>query len=109
MPEALTEKNQMRGSSRVSTLEAARQQNIIVLVSASILQGRLSSRLPDEIVNVFRDLKTDAQRSLQFVRSTPGVTSALVGMSQKVHVESNLDLATIPPLGWDTLQPLFGS
>jgi aryl-alcohol dehydrogenase-like predicted oxidoreductase len=109
MPEALTSKNQMLGSSEVSTLEAAGQQNMIVLASASILQGRLSSRLPDVVVDVFPDLKTDAQRSLQFVRSTPGVTSALVGMSQKAHVEENLEVGKTLPRAWETLQPLFSS
>ena len=109
MPEALTLKNQMLGSSRVSTLSAALKQNMIVLASASILQGRLSSSLPDEVVQVFQELKTDAQRSLQFVRSTPGVTSALVGMSQKVHVEENLELAKSSPRAWATLQPLFSN
>ena len=42
--------------------------------------------------------KGDAQRALQFTRSTPGIAVALVGMSQVRHVEENLALAAVPPL-----------
>jgi aryl-alcohol dehydrogenase-like predicted oxidoreductase len=107
MPEAFVNRNQMLGSQSVSTLEAAKRQDIIVLASASILQGRLAADLPQFVSEFFKDLSVDAQRSLQFVRSTPGVTSALVGMSQKKHVEENLQLAKYPPVSWDTLQELF--
>jgi aryl-alcohol dehydrogenase-like predicted oxidoreductase len=107
MPEAFVSRNQKFGSQSVSTLEAARLQNMIVLASASILQGRLSADLPEFVVEFFKELPTDAMRSLQFVRSTPGVTSALVGMSQKRHVEENLLLAKHSPLTWDILQGFF--
>lgn len=107
MPEAMASRNQMFGAQAVSTFEAARLQNMIVLASASILQGRLSRDLPERIEKFFSQLPTDAQRSLQFVRSAPGVTSALVGMSQKKHVEENLALAKHSPLAWEALQGLF--
>jgi aryl-alcohol dehydrogenase-like predicted oxidoreductase len=41
-------------------------------------------------------LETDAQRALQFVRSAPGVGTALVGMSRLEHVEENLRLVEKP-------------
>jgi aryl-alcohol dehydrogenase-like predicted oxidoreductase len=40
----------------------------------------------------------DAQRALQFARSAPGLTCALVGMRDPVHVAQNLALAGIAPL-----------
>ena len=52
-------------------------------------------------------LGSDAQRSLQFVRSTPGVTSALVGMKTAAHVRDNLALATRPHLAADQFAALF--
>lgn len=107
MPEALLEKNQNFGSTVVSTLEAAKNYGMIVLSSASILQGRLSRNLPEFMSDFFPDLKTDAQRSIQFVRSTPGVTSALVGMSSIKHVHENLAVAQIEPERWERLSQLF--
>ncbi len=107
MPEAFVGKNQKFGSQSVSTLEAARLQEMIVLASASILQGRLSADLPEFVTDFFKDLPTDAQRSIQFVRSTPGVTSALIGMSRKAHVEENFLLAKRSPVAWETFQRLF--
>jgi aryl-alcohol dehydrogenase-like predicted oxidoreductase len=41
---------------------------------------------------------TDAQRALQFARSTPGITCALVGMKTTAHAEENAALAKIEPL-----------
>jgi aryl-alcohol dehydrogenase-like predicted oxidoreductase len=41
------------------------------------------------------------------VRSTPGVTTALVGMSRRAHVEENLRLARLPPASAEDYQRLF--
>lgn len=108
MHEALTKKNQEVDGERLSTLEAAQRLDITVICSASILQGQLARNLPPEITEVFRDLETDAQRSLQFVRSTPGVTAGLVGMKQLSHVEENLKVAQLPPVSWEQYSKLFG-
>ncbi|MCI0416317.1 aldo/keto reductase [bacterium] len=107
MPEALLSKNQKYGSQSVSLLEAAHLQKIIVLCSASILQGQLARNLPGFVGRFFHDLSTDAQRSIQFVRSTLGVTSALVGMSNPKHVEENLQVAQTPRVPWEKMRQLF--
>ena len=52
-------------------------------------------------------LETDAQRAVQFVRSTPGVGAALVGMQRLAHVEENARLGRVPPLAWSRFQRLF--
>jgi aryl-alcohol dehydrogenase-like predicted oxidoreductase len=107
MPEALTDRNQQLGDEMLSILEAARSLDITVMCSASILQGQLARDLPPFVGEVFDDLQTDAQRSLQFVRSTPGVTVALVGMKRIEHVEGNLRVAESPPASLDHLVRLF--
>ncbi|MBI2361617.1 MAG: aldo/keto reductase [Deltaproteobacteria bacterium] len=107
MAEALTRKNQEVGGEKVSALEAAQRLGITVMCSASILQGQLARELPPFVGEVFDGLETDAQRSLQFVRSTPGVTAALVGMKQIRHVEENLRVAQIPPASPDQYARLF--
>jgi aryl-alcohol dehydrogenase-like predicted oxidoreductase len=50
---------------------------------------------------------SEALASIQFVRSTPGVSTALVGMSRIAHVEENLSLVKIAPVGLETFQNLF--
>jgi len=50
---------------------------------------------------------TDAQSALQFTRSAPGLTTALVGMSRPQHVEENLALAARPPLDPEEFAALF--
>jgi aryl-alcohol dehydrogenase-like predicted oxidoreductase len=109
MPEALLSKNQKYGSQSVSLLEAAHLQKMIVLSSASILQGQLARDLPGFVSRFFDNLSTDAQRSIQFVRSTLGVTSALVGMSSPKHVEENLQVARTPRVPWEKMRQLFSN
>jgi len=67
------------------------------MASASILQGRLAADLSDVIGGRLGEFRTDAQRANQFTRSTPGATTALVGMSRVAHVEENLEVAAVPP------------
>ena len=61
MPEATT------------VIEEAQRLGVSVVTSASLLQGRIPP-----------------QMAIEFVRSTPGITTALIGMSRVEHVEENL-------------------
>ena len=54
-------------------VDEAQKLGVTVVTSASLLQGRI----PPE-------------RAMEFVRSTPGITTALIGMSRVEHVEENL-------------------
>lgn len=107
MPEAFGLQNQPSDSEMISVCEAATRLGLIVMASASLLQGRLAQRLPDFIGQNLRGLETDAQRAIQFVRSTPGITTALVGMSRVSHVEQNLQTARVPPAALDDFMNLF--
>jgi aryl-alcohol dehydrogenase-like predicted oxidoreductase len=82
---------------RVTTLEAAGRLGITVVASAALLQGRLSRGLPSQVTEELPGFATDGQRAIQFSRSAPGVTAALVGMSRPAHVEENLHVASIAP------------
>ncbi|MGH9883821.1 MAG: aldo/keto reductase, partial [Pyrinomonadaceae bacterium] len=97
MPEALTLGNHKVNGEKVSVIEAARAFDITVVSSASIFQGRVAGGLPDALRESLGSLRTDAQTAIQFVRSTPGITTALVGMSSREHVEENLELAQFAP------------
>ena len=108
MAEALTYSNQLIGErSRASILSAARHYGIAVCASASIMQGRLARRLPAVVEEVLGGLKTDAQRSIQFTRSTPGVDVALVGMKSRAHVVENIATARVAPADQTSLSRLF--
>jgi len=110
MPEALIVRNQSAaGGTSVSLLEAAHRAGIFVMASASLSQGQLASGLPPEVNEALEDLESDGQRAIQFVRSTPGISVALVGMSQPEHVEENLVLAKQPPAGVEQFKRLFRS
>ncbi|MGH9400727.1 MAG: aldo/keto reductase [Terriglobia bacterium] len=107
MPEALVKPTQLMDGRNVPFLRAASGLDLMVFASASLLQGQLTEGLPPEITRHFPRLKTDAQRAIQFVRSTPGITCALVGMSQARHVEENLGAAAVPPLNLEEYQAVF--
>lgn len=107
MPEAFTLPSQSVGGEPVTVLEAARRLGIYVVVSASIYQGQLTRNLPPLLGEVLPGLGTDAQRAIQFVRSTPGVGTALVGMKRRAHVEENAAVAGRAPVGWAEFQRLF--
>lgn len=98
MPEAFVLQNQVVAGQPLSFLEAAELLGITVVASASILQGRVARGLPEAMREPLGSLATDAQSGIQFVRSTPGITTALVGMSNREHVEENLQLARVEPV-----------
>jgi len=106
MPEASSFANQPVAGETVTVLEAAARLGLSVAISASLLQGRLAE-LPSRMSDHIPDLATSAQRAVQFVRSTPGVTTALVGMKQTAHVEDILALARHPLLSPADISRLF--
>jgi aryl-alcohol dehydrogenase-like predicted oxidoreductase len=108
MPEALTLPNQqLDEAGPITLLAAAAALGVTVVSSASILQGRVAQGLPESIREPLGSLATDALTAIQFVRSTPGITTALIGMSNVKHVEENLQLAHIPPAHHDDYARLF--
>jgi aryl-alcohol dehydrogenase-like predicted oxidoreductase len=97
MPEAYAAATQVVDGERLTPVDAAARLGIAIVASASLLQGQLSRRLPQALTDAFPALETSAQRALQFVRSTPGITTALVGMGSRAHVAENLALARSEP------------
>jgi aryl-alcohol dehydrogenase-like predicted oxidoreductase len=78
-----------------------------VMASASIYQGRLAQALPEVIADFLPGFASDAQRAVQFVRSTPGIGTALVGMKSIPHVDQGVGVATTVPMGWEQFGRLF--
>jgi aryl-alcohol dehydrogenase-like predicted oxidoreductase len=88
----------MREAASRGVLEVARLAGITVVASAALLQARLAGGLPEELRQKLPGLHTDAQRAIQYARSTPGITVALAGMSQTAHVMENLAVSVVRPL-----------
>ena len=107
MTEAFTRANQQVNNEAVSALEAAERLGIYVMASASVHQGQLTRNLPPVLSELLSGLTTDAQRALQFVRSTPGIGTALCGMKGVAHVDENALVASVPPVPWAQFQRLF--
>jgi len=107
MPEALSARTQRADGKSVPVLQVARAHGLLVFASASLLQQKLAADLPKEIHPWFPGLEKDAQRAIQFVRSTPGVACALVGMSRRDHLAENLDTAHTPPLNLEQFRAIF--
>ena len=107
MPEAFTRANQKMEGGFFSTLDAARHLGLYVMASASLLQAKLTKGLPAEFAELVPGLATDAQRAIQFVRSTPGVGTALVGMKSSTHVDENAAVAAVAPLDGEQIRRLF--
>lgn len=109
MPQAVALRNQEAGDGRaVAVLELAAEHGMTVMASASLMQARLAGDLPDPLrAALGPDLHTDAQRALQFTRSAPGLTTALVGMSNPAHAEENCALSRVAPLDAERFRALF--
>jgi aryl-alcohol dehydrogenase-like predicted oxidoreductase len=88
-------------------LDELRDTGTAVLASAPLYGGRLTGRVPKEVRDAFPGTTTDAQASLQFVRSTPGITTAIVGMREPDHVDENLELADVAPAPEEAIAHLF--
>ena len=106
MTEALTLQNQDVEGKQTTIVESADTLGIQIIASASLLQGRMAKRLPPFIAAAI-GLEDDAQRALQFVRSLPGMTAALVGMKNPEHVRANARLFNVLLMTEEQFAKLF--
>jgi aryl-alcohol dehydrogenase-like predicted oxidoreductase len=107
MTEAFTADTQVIDGEAMPLLEAARRLGMYCMASASMHQGQLVRGLPPMLGELLPGLRSDAQRALQFVRSTPGVGTALVGMKRRAHVDEVGRLCGVAPVAWGDFQRLF--
>ena len=93
LSEAVRAPTQMIGDRPLTLLEAASELGVSVIASATLLQAKLASKLPQQMREALPGLSTDAQRAIAFVRGLPVIASALVGMRSAGHVRENLGAA----------------
>ena len=94
LDQAYITKNHSVNGKTVSALEAAQEFKIGVFTSVPIMQGKL---LATNAIPEFGNYSMSV-RLLQFIRSTPGITSPLIGHKSELHVKENMDIMKIPPL-----------
>jgi aryl-alcohol dehydrogenase-like predicted oxidoreductase len=109
MHEAYTLLNSGDGGRKLNVLNFAESAGLTVVASASLLQAKLIGKMPEALVSRFPGAETDAQRAIQFTRSTPGITVALAGMSRPEHVYENLRISQFPPLEPEEYAALIGT
>lgn len=102
MPEAFALKNQQSGS----FLETAKQLGIVAVGSATLYQGQLTHGIPEFVLKNL-SVKSDAHAAIQFARSAPGLTAALIGMGHRQHVDANVSLAKHAPTSVSEWLKLF--
>jgi aryl-alcohol dehydrogenase-like predicted oxidoreductase len=88
-------------------LALLRDTGSAVFAAAPLARGRAVRGLPPFVARHLPGLASDAQRALQLARSTPGVTTALVGMRELGHVEQNLAVARLAPALPDAVEAVF--
>src|SRR5271170_3654254 len=89
MPQALTLPNQMVNEK-----------------AGALVQGHLIKKMPAG-VEAALGLKSNLLRALQFARSTPGITTALTGMSKVAHVRANLEIVGVEPAAREQYLKVF--
>jgi len=95
--------------SRAALLELLPDTGTLLLASAPLYGGRLVGRVPDFVRDAFPETGSDAQCCLQFTRSTPNVSAAVVGMREPDHVAENLGVLRRPPARGEVPLGLFAA
>jgi aryl-alcohol dehydrogenase-like predicted oxidoreductase len=91
-----------------SALHFAQEAGLSAFASASLKQGELTDGLPEHVAaRVEGD--TDAQRAINFARSAPGVTAALVGASRREHALEDVEAGRFDPMGAEAFDAVFAS
>lgn len=97
MTEALFRAHHAVEGIRATLLAAADHHGVWVMASAAVASGRRLP-IPPALRRVCPSSWTDTQIGLQFVRSLPQVGTALIGMTDPIHVAENLAVSAVPPI-----------
>lgn len=109
--QALASQTQMIGTQKMPLLQAAKELDIGVMSSCSLLQMNLFQKPFKAEIGYLLDkqmlLSSDIQLALQFVRSTPGVITSLFSTKEIEHLQHNLEVAKIKAITKDQYNLLF--
>lgn len=108
MLEAVNLENQEVNGKKVSTLKATEKLGIYTYISAPTLQGRLIRPVAPEILERF-NVKKPAHILIQFIRSTKGVGTVLIGMSKVKHLLENLEVEELSYIPYEEIEKMIKS
>ncbi len=99
MLEGFTRFNHATGQGNVaSTLQSAFQLGCYAMASHTLFKGHLASQSLDVVAETLAGLANPAQHAIQFNRSTPGLGTSLVGVSDLRHLDDVLTVARCAPI-----------
>ncbi|MFC6785249.1 aldo/keto reductase [Halobaculum halobium] len=92
----------------VSALSFCHREGLSAFAAASLGQGDLTNAgsIPESVESQLAG-DSQAQRALNFARSAPAVTAALVGCSRVEHVRESVAAGTFDPLGASAFDSVF--
>lgn len=97
MVEAYRKKNQKTVDGLFSTFEAAKRLQLYTYISAPLFQGRVIRQFTEDVKAMFK-VERDVHVPIQFVRSTPGVGTVLIGTSKTKHLFENVEIENRPKM-----------
>ena len=106
MLEGATLASQTIDGCQMPAIEAAQELEITPIASAALAQGSELKKMLPLLRSKSKEPLTIAQQALQFTRSIPGISTALVGMKKPEHVAQNLELVKLPPFQATTVDSL---
>jgi aryl-alcohol dehydrogenase-like predicted oxidoreductase len=89
---------------QVSILESAQKLGVGVFTSVPLMQGKLLEWVKNS--DTFTSFAPSVA-ALQFIRSTPGVLSPLIGQKSDVHVSENMQVMKILPFSENEFQDII--
>jgi len=93
--QAMLTKNQKINNESKSILEASKELDVGVFTSVPLMQGKLLEWAKSK--SIFSEYSPSVGL-LQFIRSTPGVLSPLIGQKSEIHVNENLEIMKLDPM-----------
>ena len=94
--QAMLLKNQTVNEKQKSILDSSVELGIGVFTSVPLMQGKLLEWAKSK--TIFENTSPSVGL-LQFIRSTPGVLSPLIGQKSSQHVDENLEIMKIKSMG----------
>jgi predicted aldo/keto reductase-like oxidoreductase len=108
MTQSVVYRSQPVGDRRMPALDACIELGLAAFGSVPLLQGRaVGVDFPEAVSGAFPEAESSLAQALQFARSAPGVTAALVGVSDPEHAAEDFALARIPPAAGTRVLDLF--
>jgi aryl-alcohol dehydrogenase-like predicted oxidoreductase len=103
LSQALTEKTQLVNGTMLCAIDAVQRHGLYLLTTRSLNRGVLDYSFSEAFYEASQDLVTDQQRLLQFVRSIPGVGTALIGTKRRSRAREAALVMRSPRLTEDQL------